>query len=148
MTTKQARYEALLPEIKALIDPNCGQIANFANVSAALYAALKPWWCGFYIVNQNRQLELGPFQGPVACTLIGFNKGVCGTAWATRKTVVVPDVHAFEGHIACSSESNSEIVVPLIRNGEVTAVLDIDSTEFNAFDETDRQYLEAILDLL
>lgn len=148
MTTKQARYEALLPEIKALIDPDCGQIANFANVSAALYAALKPWWCGFYIVNQNRQLELGPFQGPVACTLIGFNKGVCGTAWATRKTVVVPDVHAFEGHIACSSESNSEIVVPLIRNGEVTAVLDIDSTEFNAFDETDRQYLEAILDLL
>jgi len=148
MTPKQARYEALLHEIKALIDPNCGQIANFANVSAALYAALKPWWCGFYIVNQNGQLELGPFQGPVACTLIGFNKGVCGTAWATRKTVVVPDVHAFEGHIACSSESNSEIVVPLIRNGEVTAVLDIDSTEFNAFDETDRQYLEAILDLL
>ena len=148
MTPKQARYEALLPEIKALIDPDCGQIANFANVSAALYAALKPWWCGFYIVNQNRQLELGPFQGPVACTLIGFNKGVCGTAWATRKTVVVPDVHAFEGHIACSSESNSEIVVPLIRNGEVTAVLDIDSTEFNAFDETERQYLEAILDLL
>lgn len=148
MSPKQAQYEALLPQIKALIDPNCGQIANFANVSAALYKALKPWWCGFYIVNQNRQLELGPFQGPVACTLIGFNKGVCGTSWATSKTIIVPDVHAFEGHIACSAESNSEIVVPLIRNGEVIAVLDIDSTEFNAFDETDQIYLESILAML
>ncbi len=148
MTSKEEKYILLSEQIRSLIDPNCGDIANYANICAAIYSEFKHWWCGFYIVNDNNMLELGPFQGPVACTLIGYNKGVCGTSWALKETVIVPDVHAFDGHIACSSESNSEIVVPRIVNGQVVAVLDIDSTSFAAFDETDRKYLEQIVAMI
>lgn len=130
-------------------------IANMANVSAVLHEAFGFWWTGFYRVEHNTQdtttmgeLVLSPFQGPIACTRISYGRGVCGTAWQQAQSVVVPDVHAFAGHIACSSASNSEIVVPVIRNGEVIAVLDIDSTEFGTFDDTDRRYLEQIAFLL
>ena len=148
METKELKYISLVPQIKNLIDAQCNEIANYANVAAAIQAEFKHWWCGFYFVNAKNQLELGPFQGPVACTLIDFNKGVCGTAWAKKETIVVPNVHEFEGHIACSSESNSEIVVPILKNGIVHAVLDIDSTEFNTFDAIDEKYLIQIADLL
>ncbi len=144
---KIEKYEDLLKEISGLIDPACGPIANYANISAAITQKFKHWWCGFYLVNENHILELGPFQGPVACTLISYNKGVCGKAWAEAKTIVVPNVHEFEGHIACSSESNSEIVVPLFREGKVIGVLDLDSIHFNCFDDTDAQYLEKIVQL-
>ncbi len=148
MEPKELKYISLVPQIKNLIDAQCNEIANYANVAAAIQAEFKHWWCGFYFVNAKNQLELGPFQGPVACTLIDFNKGVCGTAWAKKETIVVPNVHEFEGHIACSSESNSEIVVPILKNGIVHAVLDIDSTEFNTFDAIDEKYLIQIADLL
>ena len=114
-----------------------------ANIAAALHEAFGFWWTGFYRVD-GQQLVLGPFQGPIACTRIPFGRGVCGTAWQRGETVVVPNVHEFPGHIACSTASNSEIVVPIRRNGEIIAVLDIDSTEFNTFDATDRYYLEQI----
>ena len=145
---KKEKYELLVSQIQALIDPACSWLANYANVCAAIQGTFSHWWCGFYFVNNSNQLELGPFQGPVACTLIGYDKGVCGTSWARKETIIVPDVHQFEGHIACSSESNSEIVVPLIQNGKVTGVLDIDSLNFSEFDETDAYYLEKITDML
>ena len=148
METKELKYISLVPQIKNLIDAHCNEIANYANVAAAIQAEFKHLWCGFYFVNAKNQLELGPFQGPVACTLIDFNKGVCGTSWAKKEAIVVPDVHKFEGHIACSSESNSEIVVPVLKNGIVHAVLDIDSTEYNTFDAIDEKYLLQITDLL
>jgi L-methionine (R)-S-oxide reductase len=148
METKEIKYDRLLPQIKALIDHRCSEIANYANTAAAIQNEFKHWWCGFYFVNAKNQLELGPFQGPVACTLIDFNKGVCGTAWARKEAIVVANVHEFEGHIACSSESNSEIVVPIIKNGVVYAVLDIDSTEYNTFDAIDEKYLIQIAELL
>ena len=141
---KHQIYQSLSKQIEALIDPNVALISNYANVCAAIQSAFKHWWCGFYLVN-NQQLELGPFQGPVACTVIGFKKGVCGSAWAQKSTIVVPDVHQFEGHIACSSESNSEIVVPVFKNETVIAVLDIDSIYFNTFDEVDAMYLEQMV---
>jgi len=144
---KHALYQSLVKQIAALIDPNASELSNYANVCAAIQTAFKHWWCGFYFVNGER-LTLGPFQGPVACTLIEFNKGVCGTAWAKKEAIVVPNVHAFDGHIACSSESNSEIVVPILKNGIVHAVLDIDSTEFNTFDAIDKKYLIQIAELL
>ena len=122
-------------------------VANLANIAAALTEAFGFFWCGFYRVS-GEELVLGPFQGPIACTRIPFGKGVCGTAWAKAETVIVPDVHKFAGHIACSSASNSEIVVPLRKNGKIKAVLDIDSTAFDTFDETDRIYLELIAGLL
>ncbi len=148
MTEKENQYQSLLSQIEVLIDPKCSWIANYANICAAIQAEFKHWWCGFYMVNENKLLELGPFQGPVACTLIGFNKGVCGTAWAKKETIIVPNVHEFEGHIACSSESNSEIVIPIIKNNEVIGVLDIDSINYNQFDEIDKLYLEKIVLLL
>jgi L-methionine (R)-S-oxide reductase len=145
---KTGNYETLLKQVGSLMDPECGWVTNYANACAAIQELFKHWWCGFYIINKNDQLELGPFQGPVACTLINFNKGVCGTAWAQKKTIVVPNVHEFEGHIACSSESNSEIVVPVFNNDRVIAVLDIDSKEYNHFDAIDKEYLEKLVALL
>lgn len=143
--SKTGQYKTLLLQVEALVDPNCGWVANYANVCAAIQETFHHWWCGFYIINNNNQLELGPFQGPVACTLIDFNKGVCGASWASKKTIIVPNVHEFEGHIACSSESNSEIVVPIIQNERVIGVLDIDSKNLNQFDEMDKEYLEMIV---
>jgi len=145
--SKIEKYQSLLPQIESLIAGETDSIANMANVAAALHEALGFWWTGFYRV-EGQQLVLGPFQGPIACTRIPYGKGVCGTAWQRTETVIVPDVHEFAGHIACSSSSNSEIVVPLIRNNRVIAVLDIDSTDFNAFDETDQLYLEKIAGML
>ena len=143
--TKQDTYRHLLPQIKALTEGETDVIANMANIVAALHEAFGFWWTGFYRVEGN-VLVLGPFQGPIACTRIPYGRGVCGTAWAQDKTVIVPDVHLFPGHIACSSASNSEIVVPVRRDGQVIAVLDIDSTEYNTFDTIDQQFLEQIVD--
>jgi len=145
---KIEQYKQLIVQVQALIDPECSWLANYANVIAAIQSTFHHWWCGFYFVNQRQELELGPFQGPVACTLIGFNQGVCGSSWARKETILVPDVHQFEGHIACSSESNSEIVVPVIQNNHVIGVLDIDSVNFGEFDEIDQHYLELIVELL
>ena len=140
-------YQTLLPQIESLIFGESDPIANMANVAAALHEAFGFWWTGFYRVD-GQQLILGPFQGPIACTRIPYGKGVCGTAWQRAETVIVPNVHDFPGHIACSSASNSEIVVPLIRNHQVIAVLDIDSKDFNTFDETDKYYLGQIVGML
>ena len=145
--TKIETYQTLLPQIESLISGESDPIANMANVAAVLHEAFGFWWTGFYRV-EGQQLVLGPFQAPIACTRIPFGKGVCGTAWQRAETVIVPNVHEFAGHIACSSASNSEIVVPIIRNHQVIAVLDIDSTDFNAFDETDQLYLEKIAEML
>ena len=146
--TKQERYEALLPQIQALISGEPNRIANMANVCAALKQTLHFFWVGFYLVEQD-ELVLGPFQGPVACTRIAKGKGVCGIAWLNNKTIVVPDVEQFPGHIACSSQSKSEIVVPLLdAQKNCYGVLDVDSDALNDFDETDRIYLEKICVLL
>jgi len=142
-TTKEKLYQALLPQIQELVKDEPDLIANLANISAVLKQTFGFFWVGFYIVKGN-ELVLGPFQGPIACTRISFGKGVCGTAWKERRTVIVPNVEQFPGHIACSSESKSEIVVPLFENGEVVGVLDIDSDRLNEFDEIDAKYLEKI----
>jgi len=150
--SKQETYQALLAQIESLVAGETDEIANMANVAAALHETFSFWWTGFYRVErqngtapvESAQLVLGPFQGPVACTRIPYGKGVCGTAWQRAETVIVPNVHEFAGHIACSSASNSEIVVPVIRHNQVVAVLDIDSTDFNTFDNTDKYYLEQI----
>lgn len=142
--TKQEKYQTLLPQVESLVAGETDMIANMANVAAALHEAFGFWWTGFYRVD-GQQLVLGPFQGPIACTRIPFGRGVCGTAWQRAVTVIVPNVHEFAGHIACSSASNSEIVVPVIRDNRVIAVLDIDSTDFGAFDEIDKHYLEQIV---
>ena len=139
--SKEAQYLSLLPQVRSLIEGEVDLVANLANVAAALKEAFDFFWVGFYLVKQD-QLVLGPFQGPVACTRIRKGKGVCGTAWQEGATLLVPDVEVFPGHIACSSLSRSEIVVPLIKDGEVWGVLDIDSDLLNFFDETDRKYLE------
>lgn len=131
----------MLPQVRSLIEGEVDLVANLANVAAALKEAFDFFWVGFYLVKQD-QLVLGPFQGPVACTRIRKGKGVCGTAWQEGATLLVPDVEVFPGHIACSSLSRSEIVVPLIKDGKVWGVLDIDSDLLNFFDETDRKYLE------
>ena len=141
--SKEEQYETLLPQIKALITGETDLIANLANVSAALKSAFNFWWVGFYLVKDD-ELVLGPFQGPIACTRIRKGRGVCGTCWAQGNTIIVPDVDAFPGHIACSSLSRSEIVVPLLHNGEIYGVLDIDSEHLNTFDDTDRHYLEQL----
>ena len=150
--SKDSIYRSLLPQIESLVSGEEDMIANMANVSSALHEAFGFWWTGFYRVERTddgvEQLVLGPFQGPIACTRIPFGRGVCGTAWQQAQTVIVPDVHQFPGHIACSSASNSEIVVPVIHAGRVIAVLDIDSRDFNAFDTTDQHYLEFISRLL
>jgi len=143
-TSKAEVYEQLVPQIKALIGDEVDQISIYANVSAALAAGFNHLWIGFYRVV-DEELVLGPFQGPVACSRIAFGRGVCGTSCTKRETIIVPDVDAFPGHIACSSESRSEIVVPVLdASGNVIAVLDIDSRGLNAFDEVDQQYLEQI----
>ena len=145
--TKQTRYESLLPQVKALCEGEEDMIAKMANVSALLHQEFGFWWTGFYRV-QDDELLLGPFQGPLACVHIGYGKGVCGTAWKEERTVVVPDVEEFPGHIACSSESRSEIVVPMKKDGRVVAVLDIDSRELSTFDTLDARYLEQVVDLM
>lgn len=145
--TKQERYEGLLPQIKAVVEDEPDLIANMANVAAMLHETFGFWWTGFYRV-QGEELVLGPFQGPMACTRIKKGRGVCGTAWAEAQTQVVPDVELFPGHIACSSASRSEIVVPIFKEGQVIAVLDIDSDRLSTFDETDRHYLEQITFIL
>lgn len=144
---KYIKYQEIYKQIECVVSGENDLIANMANTAALLHEAFGFWWTGFYIVKDD-QLVLGPFQGPVACTRIGFGKGVCGTAWERRETVVVPDVHQFPGHIACSSLSQSEIVVPMFRNDEVYAVLDIDSKELSTFDNTDKEWLEKIVALL
>ena len=145
--TKQERYEALLPQIASVVEGESDLIANMANVAAMLHETFGFWWTGFYRVV-DEELVLGPFQGPMACTRIRKGRGVCGTAWLKEETQVVPDVDKFPGHIACSSASRSEIVVPVFGKGKVIAVLDIDSDQLNTFDETDRRYLEKIVQIL
>jgi L-methionine (R)-S-oxide reductase len=146
-TDKKEQYQSLLPQIEALLYGEPDLVANLANVCAALKEQFKWFWVGFYLVKDS-ELVLGPFQGPVACTRIGLGRGVCGTSWKEEKILVVPDVEQFPGHIACSSLSRSEIVVPVFHNGKVVAVLDVDSEELDQFDETDAQYLEAIVKLV
>jgi L-methionine (R)-S-oxide reductase len=143
--TKEDQYKSLLPQIKGLLEGETDLIANLANVCAALKEQFKWFWIGFYLVKNN-ELVVGPFQGPVACTRIKKGRGVCGTSWAEAKTIIVEDVEKFPGHIACSSLSRSEIVVPVIKNNEVIGVLDVDSEFLNHFDKTDQQYLEKIID--
>ncbi len=142
--TKEEQYQAIMPQIKALTEGETDLIANLGNIVAALKEQFGWFWVGFYWVK-NGQLILAPFQGPVACTRINKGKGVCGASWAQAETLIIPDVEAFPGHIACSSLSKSEIVVPVIRNGEVLGVLDVDSAELNEFDEIDKFYLEKII---
>lgn len=145
--TKKESYQSIIPKIKALIDGEPDLIANLANTVAALKEQFGWFWIGFYLVKRD-ELVLAPFQGPVACTRIKKGRGVCGTSWAKAETLIVPDVEAFPGHIACSSLSKSEIVVPVIRDNNVVAVLDVDSDRLNDFDETDRKYLEEIIALI
>ena len=144
---KQEQYTSLLPQVQALVRYENDLVANLANVAAALKEQFGWLWVGFYLVK-DEMLVLGPFQGPVACTRIRKGSGVCGTAWEQATTLVVPDVNVFPGHIACSSASRSEIVVPIIRNGTVVAVLDADSADLAAFDETDRVYLEELVSFI
>jgi len=144
---KTEQYVSLIPQIKGLIEGESDLIANLANVAAALKEQFGWFWVGFYLVK-DEQLVLGPFQGPVACTRITKGRGVCGTSWAKAETLIVPDVEKFTGHIACSSLSRSEIVVPLINDGKVWGVLDVDSELLDQFDETDRKYLETIVELI
>ena len=141
--TKEEQYRNLLPQLRSLIEGETDLIANLANITAALKSTFHFFWIGFYLVKDD-ELVLGPFQGTIACTRIKKGKGVCGAAWQKRSTLVVPDVDAFPGHIACSSLSRSEIVVPLMRNGEVWGVLDVDSDKLDDFDNTDSMFLEQI----
>ena len=145
--SKEEEYQSLLPQVKGLLTGEADLIANMANVAAALKEQFRWFWVGFYIVK-NGELVLGPFQGPVACTRIQKGRGVCGSSWQQAKTLIVPDVEKFPGHIACSSLSKSEIVIPIMKEGEVVAVLDVDSEEYNFFDDTDKQYLETIVKLI
>lgn len=145
--SKEAQYQSLLPQIQALISGEKDFTANLANTSAALKQAFNFWWVGFYLVK-NDELVLGPFQGPVACTRIAKGKGVCGTSWKEAKSIVVPDVDEFPGHIACSSASKSEIVVPMVQHGEIIGVLDVDSELLNHFNEIDEKYLTELMTLL
>lgn len=144
---KREKYEQLLPQAEALVAGEPDVIARMANVAALLHREMGFWWTGFYRVEGDH-LVLGPFQGPVACTRIARGRGVCGTSWKEEHTIVVPDVEQFPGHIACSSESRSEIVVPVRRDGAIVAVLDIDSRELATFEDTDRLYLERIAALI
>ncbi|NDV94409.1 GAF domain-containing protein [Dysgonomonas sp. 521] len=146
-SSKEEIYISLLPQLKGLLEGETDTIANFANVSAALKMTFGFFWVGFYIVKRE-ELVLGPFQGTIACTRIKYGKGVCGTAWKEKRTVIVEDVNQFPGHIACDAASQSEIVIPLFDHDEVIAVLDIDSKHLNHFDETDAHYLQQIVKLL
>ena len=145
--TKEEQYESLLPQIKALLGDEPDLVANLANVAAALKEQFNWLWVGFYLVK-NDELVLGPFQGPVACTRIKKGKGVCGTSWAMAETLIVADVEKFPGHIACSSLSRSEIVIPMIRNDAVIGVFDADSIQLNQYDNVDKKYLQQIIDLI
>lgn len=145
--SKEEQYKSLLPQITGLLDGETDLIANLANISAGLKEQFNWLWVGFYLVKNN-ELVLGPFQGPVACTRIKKGRGVCGSAWENAITLIVPDVEKFPGHIACSSFSKSEIVVPVFNNNQVVAVLDVDSTELNMFDDVDKEYLEHIVKLI
>ena len=144
MTDKEKTYELLYKQVKSLIEGEQDEIATMANVAALIHETFHFWWTGFYRV-MGQELVLGPFQGPIACTRIAYGRGVCGTAWQERHSIVVPDVEQFKGHIACSSASKSEIVVPVWKNDEIVAVLDIDSEKLATFDETDRIWLEKIV---
>ena len=144
---KASKYKTLVPQIEALISGEPDLIANLANIAAALKQAMNFFWVGFYLVKNN-ELVLGPFQGPIACTRIAMGKGVCGASWKEKKVFIVPNVDEFPGHIACSSDSKSELVLPAIKNGEVTLVLDVDSYNLNDFDETDALYLKQIVDMI
>ena len=144
---KAEKYALLLKQVEAVVDGEPDMIANMANVAAMIHETFGFWWTGFYRVVAD-ELVLGPFQGPLACSRIKRGRGVCGTAWAEAQTQVVPDVDRFPGHIACSSASRSEIVVPMMVGGEVAAVLDIDSSRLNTFDEVDRLWLERIVAVL
>ncbi len=147
MTTKEEKYALLLKQAQALIEGETNVVANMANLSALLNETFHFWWTGFYLVH-DKELVLGPFQGPVACTRIGFGKGVCGTSWKEQRTIIVPDVEEFPGHIACSSLSRSEIVVPIKQNNQVIGVIDIDSEHLNTFDETDANQLEKLAEMM
>ena len=146
-TTKAERYATLLPQIETLLEDETDNVARMANVAACLWETFRFWWVGFYRVVGD-ELVLGPFQGPLACMRIRRGRGVCGTAWAEGRTIVVPDVEQFPGHIACSSASRSEIVVPIFKDGKVVAVLDIDSEHLATFNEVDQQWLERLCALL
>ncbi len=141
---KASKYQSLVPQIESLISGEPDMIANLANIAAALKQSMNFFWVGFYMVKNN-ELVLGPFQGPIACTRIALGKGVCGASWKEKKVFIVPNVDEFPGHIACSSDSKSEIVLPAIKNGQVTLVLDVDSDKLNDFDETDALYLKQIM---
>lgn len=145
--SKADQYQSLIPQIMGLLEGENDLVANLANVAAALKEQFGWLWVGFYLVKEN-ELVLGPFQGPVACTRIRKGRGVCGSSWAEARTLVVPDVEQFPGHIACSSSSRSEIVVPVIRNGQVLGVLDVDSAELDQYDAIDQDYLEKIVALI
>ena len=144
---KIEKYKLLYEQVKALISKENDIIANMANIAAIIHEAFNFWWTGFYRVI-DKELVLGPFQGPVACTRIAYGRGVCGTAWKEKKTIVVEDVHQFPGHIACSSASKSEIVVPIFKDNQVVAVLDIDSEKLATFDNVDKEWLEKIVNLI
>lgn len=144
---KKEKYKTLVPQLESLIGDEQDVVANLANIAAALRQTLNFFWVGFYLVKNN-QLVLGPFQGPIACTRINFGKGVCGTSWKEKKTIIVPNVDEFPGHIACSSASKSEIVLPAFKNNEVALVLDVDSDKLDDFDEVDKLYLEQIMRLI
>ena len=144
---KEEKYRILIPQLESLIGAEKDLIANLANTAAALHQTFRFFWVGFYFVKEN-ELVLAPFQGPIACTRIQYGKGVCGTAWKLGITIIVPDVDQFPGHIACNTQSKSEIVVPLFSNGTIIGVLDIDSDQLNSFDATDRFYLEKICNIV
>lgn len=145
--SKEEQYLSLIPQIKGLVSGEPDLVANLANIAAALKEQFDFFWVGFYLVKEE-ELVLGPFQGPVACTRIRKGRGVCGTSWSQGNTIIVPDVEKFPGHIACSSISKSEIVVPIFKNNEVWGVLDVDSDQYNSFDETDTQFLQEIVRLI
>ncbi len=146
-SSKEDMYTSLSPQIKALVEGETDLVANLANVAAALKEVFNFFWVGFYIVK-NDQLVLGPFQGPVACTRIAYGKGVCGTSWKDKRAIIVDDVNQFPGHIACSSLSQSEIVIPIVRDNKVVAVLDVDSDKLSEFDAIDQKYLSEIVEYL
>ncbi|WP_445404348.1 GAF domain-containing protein [Acinetobacter vivianii] len=144
---KVEQYQSILPQIRAIVEDESDVIANLANICAALKQQFGWFWIGFYLVKGN-ELVLGPFQGPIACTRIAKGRGVCGSAWQQQQVIVVPDVNQFPGHIACSSDSKSEIVLPIMKNGECVGVLDIDSDELNQFDEIDAEYLKQLMSVI
>src|SRR5688500_15080447 len=146
-TNKKEKYDTLIPQLQSLVEDEKDLIANLSNITAALKQTMDFFWVGFYLVKGD-QLVLGPFQGPIACTRINFGKGVCGASWKEKKTMLVPNVEEFPGHIACSSASKSEIVLPAFRNNEVALVLDVDSDKLNDFDQTDRLGLERIMRII